>query len=54
MGQRLRLQQNEHPRAPPPAADLPRIPTTLLIIVNGFLVLVAHAVLIGIWTARTI
>jgi putative membrane protein len=41
-----------NPGAPPPAADLARIPTTLLIVVNGFLVLVAFAVLIGIWAFK--
>jgi inner membrane protein YidH len=41
-----------NPGPPPPRPDLPRIPTTLLIVVNGFLVLVAFAVLIGIWTFK--
>jgi len=41
-----------NPGAPPPAPDLPRIPTTLFIVVNALLVLVAFAVLIGIWTFK--
>jgi putative membrane protein len=41
-----------NPGARSPAADLARIPTTLLIVVNGFLVLVAFTVLIGIWTLK--
>jgi putative membrane protein len=41
-----------NPGPPPPPPDLPRIPTALLIMVNGFLVLVALAVLIGIWAFK--
>ena len=33
----------------PPRPDMPRLPAWLLIIVNGFLVLVAMAALVGIW-----
>ncbi|MBV9346118.1 MAG: DUF202 domain-containing protein [Gammaproteobacteria bacterium] len=34
----------------PPAPDLPRLPTALLLVVDGVLVLVALAVLVAIWT----
>ncbi len=37
--------------AAPPLPDVRRIPPWLLIIVNGFLLLVALAALVGIWTA---
>lgn len=36
---------------PPPYPDLPRFPTPALMFINGSLVLVAIAVLIGIWAA---
>ena len=38
--------------APPPQPDIRRIPSALLILVNGFLMLVSLAALVGIWTAR--
>jgi putative membrane protein len=41
-----------HPGAPPPRTDVQRIPFALLVTANGFLVLVAGAVLAGIWAAR--
>lgn len=37
------------PGAPPPRPDTPRLPPALLIGVNGFLLLVALAALVGIW-----
>ena len=39
--------------APPPRPDIPRLPPWLLVSVNGFLVLVALAALVGIWLVRT-
>lgn len=42
-----------HPGPPPPRPDARRIPFVLLVTVNGFLVLVAFAALIGIWFGRT-
>jgi putative membrane protein len=41
------------PGLPPPSPDAPRIPPVLLIVVNGFLVLVALAALVSIWFGRT-
>jgi putative membrane protein len=41
-----------HPGAPPPQPDVQRIPFPLLLLANGFLMLVACAVLVGIWAAR--
>ena len=38
--------------APPPRPDIRRLPSWLLIVVNGFLVLVALAALVGIWVMR--
>ncbi len=38
---------------PPPRPDVPRIRPELLMIVNGFLVLVALSALFGIWFGRT-
>lgn len=38
------------PGAPPPPADTRRLPEALLIAVNGFLVLVSLAALVGIWS----
>lgn len=38
---------------PPPKPDTPRIRPALLIIVNGFLILVALSALVGIWFGRT-
>lgn len=40
------------PGAPPPIPDTRRMPPLLLIAINGFLVLVSLAALIGIWTVR--
>ena len=37
------------PGAPPPQPDTPRLPMPLLIVLNGFLMLVALAALVGIW-----
>jgi putative membrane protein len=37
------------PGAPPPRPDTRRLPAWLLIIVNGFLAIVAIAALVGIW-----
>jgi putative membrane protein len=41
-----------HPCAPPPAPDMRLIPIPLLVLANGFLILIACAVLVGIWRAR--
>lgn len=41
-----------HPGVPPPPPDVQHIPTPILFMANGFLVLVACAVLAGIWAAR--
>jgi putative membrane protein len=38
---------------PPPRPDVPRIRPELLLLVNGFLVLVALSALFGIWFGRT-
>lgn len=38
--------------APPPRPDIRRLPRLLLIAINGFLVLVALAALVGIWVVR--
>ena len=35
--------------APPPKPDVPRLPPIMLVAVNGFLALVAVAVLLGLW-----
>jgi putative membrane protein len=39
--------------APPPTPDVPRIRPVMLILVNGFLALVALAALLGVWFGRT-
>jgi putative membrane protein len=39
------------PGPPPPQPDTPSIPPALLVVVNGFLVLVALSALISIWFA---
>lgn len=39
-------------RAAPPRPDIRRLPPVLLIGVNGFLVLVATAALVGVWVAQ--
>jgi putative membrane protein len=41
------------PGAPPPRPDVRRLPRMLLFALNGFLTLVALAVLLGIWFGRT-
>lgn len=38
------------PGAPPPKPDTRRLPSALLIVVNGFLMIVAIAALVGIWS----
>jgi putative membrane protein len=45
--------RNLYPGPPPPAPDTPGIYPALLLAVNGFLVLVALATLIGIWSGHT-
>jgi putative membrane protein len=35
-----------------PAPDIQRLPTALLLIINGFLVLIAIAALVGIWLIK--
>lgn len=35
--------------APPPEPDIPRLPPAILVVVNGFLALVAVAALLGVW-----
>jgi putative membrane protein len=42
-----------YPGPPPPRPDARRIPSVLLVAVNGFLVLVTLAALVGIWFGRT-
>jgi putative membrane protein len=39
--------------APPPVPDVRRIPPLLLVAMNGFLVLVALAALLGVWFGQT-
>jgi len=41
------------PGPPPPNPDTPRLSPVLLVVVNGFLVLVALSALVGIWFGRT-
>jgi putative membrane protein len=41
------------PGAPPPIPDVRRIPSFLLLTVNGFLVLVCLAAMLGIWFGHT-
>ena len=41
-----------NPGAPPPEPDMRRIPIPLLMLANGFLILVACVVLAGIWAAK--
>lgn len=45
--------RNIDPGPPPPAPDARRIPPWVLLTINGFLVLVAVAVLIGIWVGKS-
>lgn len=40
--------------APPPDPDVERLPPFVLVIVNGFLALVALAAILGIWFGRSI
>lgn len=40
--------------APPPNPDVERLPPFVLVIVNGFLALVALAAILGIWFGRSI
>lgn len=40
------------PRAVPPCPDMRRMPAPMLLLLNGWLVLVAVAALVGIWIAR--
>jgi len=40
------------PGAPPPKPDTRRLPPALLIVVNGFLMIVALAALVGIWSTH--
>jgi putative membrane protein len=40
-----------HAAAAPPTPDMRRVPVALLIPMNGFLLLVAIAALVGIWAA---
>jgi putative membrane protein len=42
-----------NPGPPPPKGDSPRIPHMLLVLVNGFLIIVALAALLGVWFGRT-
>lgn len=42
-----------HPGPPPPQPDVGRIPPHLLVVINGFLVLVALAAMLGIWFGET-
>lgn len=37
---------------PPPAADIKRLPTPLLLIINGFLVLISLVAAVGIWLIK--
>jgi putative membrane protein len=41
--------RNVNPGAPPPRPDAQRMPPLLLVAINGFLVLVVAAALIGVW-----
>ena len=41
------------PGPPPPVPDVRRIPPALLMGVNGFLIVIALAALVGVWVART-
>ncbi len=41
-----------YPGAPPPEPDMRRLPISLLVLANGFLILVACALLAGFWNAR--
>lgn len=41
------------PGPPPPEPDIRRIPSALLVAMNGFLVIVSLAALLGVWFGRT-
>ncbi len=41
------------PGPPPPEPDVRRIPSILLLIVSGFLVMVSVATLLGVWFGRS-
>jgi putative membrane protein len=41
-----------YPGTPPPEPNVPRLPIPLLVLLNGFLALVALAVLIAIWNVK--
>jgi len=45
--------RNFHAARPAPEADAPKIPSAALLVVNGFLMLVALAALLGIWFGQT-
>lgn len=45
--------RENHPGPPPPQPDVGRIPPHLLVVINGFLVLVALAAMLGIWFGET-
>jgi Protein of unknown function (DUF2934) len=36
----------------PPPADIQRLPTALLLVINGFLVLISLAALVGVWMIK--
>ena len=40
------------PGAPPPPPSVKRLPAAILIIVNGVLIVIALAALVGIWMGR--
>jgi putative membrane protein len=42
-----------YPGTPPPTPDVRHLPRALLFALNGFLVLVALAALLGVWFGRT-
>jgi inner membrane protein YidH len=42
-----------YPGTPPPRPDVRRLPRALLFELNGFVVLVALAALLGVWFGRT-
>jgi putative membrane protein len=46
--------RNLEPGPPPPVPDVKRLPPALLMVVNGFLVLVALAALLGIWFGHVV
>jgi putative membrane protein len=45
--------QQVFPGPPPPQPDTPRIRPALLVVINGFLVLVALSAFVSIWFGRT-